>query len=85
MYVAPLLPPGMYQIEVTSQGFKKAVRSGVEIRVADRLDISIALEIGTADQQVNVTSELPAAQRRERFTRHGGGLQTCRESTALLR
>ncbi len=59
MYVAPLLPPGMYQIEVTSQGFKKAVRSGVEIRVADRLDISIALEIGTADQQVNVTSELP--------------------------
>ncbi len=59
LYVAPLLQPGSYQVEVTSQGFKKAVRNAVEVRVADRLDISFTLEVGASDQQVTVTAELP--------------------------
>src|SRR5882672_371453 len=49
LYLAPLLQPGLYQIEVTVQGFKKAARSGIEVRVADRLDINIVLEIGAPD------------------------------------
>ncbi len=57
-YLAPLLIPGAYRVEVTLSGFKKAVRD-VEVRVGDRLDISIALEIGTSDQQVTVTAETP--------------------------
>ena len=36
MYLAPLLSPGTYQIEVSAAGFKKAVRSDVQVRVADR-------------------------------------------------
>src|SRR5947207_10240085 len=59
IYRAPLLSPGKYQIEVTAPGFKKAVRSDVEVRVADRLAINIVLEIGASEQQVTVTSELP--------------------------
>ncbi|HTP31174.1 MAG TPA: carboxypeptidase-like regulatory domain-containing protein, partial [Candidatus Acidoferrales bacterium] len=59
IYRVPLLPPGLYQIEVTSRGFKKAVRNDVEVRVADRLDINIALEIGASEQQVTVVSEVP--------------------------
>jgi len=59
MYLAPLLSPGLYQIEVTSQGFKKAVRNNVEVRVGDRLDISIALEIGAADQSITVVEDVP--------------------------
>ena len=59
IYRAPLLSPGTYSIEVTSAGFKKALRSAVEVRVADRLDIDIKLEIGTSEQQVTVTSEIP--------------------------
>ena len=46
IYRAAALAPGMYQIEVVSTGFKKAVRPGIELRVADRLDVNIALEIG---------------------------------------
>src|SRR5262249_8273314 len=57
IYRVPLLPAGMYQIEVTSAGFKKAVRNDVEVRIADRLDINIALEIGASEQQVTVISE----------------------------
>jgi len=59
LYVAPLLPPGQYQLEVTSSGFKKAVRSGIEVRVADRIDVSIVLEVGATDQSVTVTAEAP--------------------------
>jgi len=59
LYLAPLLSPGQYQVEVSSAGFKKAVRSNIEVRVADRLDISVTLEVGAADQSVTVTAELP--------------------------
>ena len=58
IYRVALLQPGTYQVEVTAQGFKKAVRSAVTVRVADRLDLSIALELGAPDQTINVTSEL---------------------------
>jgi len=44
IYRAPALNPGAYTVEATSQGFKKSIRS-VEVRVADRLDISIVLEL----------------------------------------
>lgn len=59
LYRAPLLSPGIYEIEVSSPGFKKAVRSGVEVRVADRLDINITMEIGASEQQVTVSSDVP--------------------------
>lgn len=58
-YQAPLLNPGMYQVEASLQGFKKAIRDSVEVRVADRLEINLALEIGASEQTVTVTSEVP--------------------------
>ena len=58
-YVAPVLPPGLYQVEASSPGFKKSVRNAVELRVGDRLDISLTLDVGAQDQSVTVTSELP--------------------------
>ncbi|HEV8147287.1 MAG TPA: carboxypeptidase-like regulatory domain-containing protein, partial [Bryobacteraceae bacterium] len=59
LYRATFLSPGVYDIEVTAPGFKKALRGAVEVRVADRLDINIALEIGASEQSVNVTSDAP--------------------------
>ena len=59
MYLAPMLSPGSYTVEVTAQGFKKALRSNIEVRIADRLDISVMLEVGAADQSVTVTTEVP--------------------------
>ncbi len=59
LYRASFLPPGAYDIEVTAPGFKKAVRSGIRVQVADRLEINIAMEVGAAEQQVTVTSETP--------------------------
>jgi hypothetical protein len=58
IYLAPALSPGAYQVEASSAGFKKSIRA-VEVRVADRLDVSIALEIGAAEQSVTVSTETP--------------------------
>src|SRR5882757_11337915 len=38
-YQAPLLMPGVYHLEVSVTGFKKAVRDDVQVRVADRLEV----------------------------------------------
>jgi hypothetical protein len=58
-YSAPLLMPGTYQVEIAVTGFKKAVRDSIEVRVADRLEVNFALEIGSAELSVTVTGEVP--------------------------
>ncbi len=59
MYLAPMLSPGTYSVEVTAQGFMKSVRPGIEVRIADRLDISCQLELGSTEQSVTITAEAP--------------------------
>ena len=59
LYRATFLTPGFYNIEVTAPGFRKSVRNLVEVRVADRLDINIMLELGSSEQAVTVTTEAP--------------------------
>lgn len=59
LYRATFLIPGSYSVEATAAGFKRAVRSAVEVHVADRLDINITMEIGAAEQQITVSVENP--------------------------
>jgi hypothetical protein len=59
VYQATFLLPGPYQVEASAQGFKKVVRGGIQVRVADRLDVNIELPIGSAGQAVTVTAETP--------------------------
>ena len=59
IYRAGFLNPGIYEVEVSAPGFKKAVRNAIEVRVADRLEINIPMEIGASEQQVTVTSDVP--------------------------
>jgi hypothetical protein len=58
-YQALFLPPGQYRLEAVAQGFKKAVRDNVEVRVADRLEINLSLEVGASEQSVTITAEAP--------------------------
>src|SRR5262245_30772483 len=41
-----LLNPGSYSIAVEAPGFKRAVRSGLDLSVAGRLDMTFQLEVG---------------------------------------
>ncbi len=58
-YNAPLLAVGTYRIEVEHSGFKKFVREGIEVRVADRLQVDVRLEVGPLTESVTVTEGAP--------------------------
>ncbi len=58
-YEAPLLLPGSYAVSVESNGFKKAVRTGLTLALAERLQIDFQLEVGGTTESVTVTSEAP--------------------------
>jgi Carboxypeptidase regulatory-like domain/TonB dependent receptor len=57
-FQAPYLLPGTYQVSAELSGFKKAARE-VELRIADRLEVSLSLETGTAVETVNVVADTP--------------------------
>jgi hypothetical protein len=58
-YQATYLLSGLYRIEVQVSGFKKFVRDDVEVRINDRIEINISLQIGELTQTVSVTGETP--------------------------
>jgi hypothetical protein len=53
------LPAGRYTVSAELQGFKKVVRSGVEVRVGDKLTLDLTLEPGSLTESVEVTSSTP--------------------------
>lgn len=58
-YQINYLQPGPYKITVEANGFKKAARDSVDVRVGDRLALDFALEVGAVSDTVNITSEAP--------------------------
>ncbi|MDX1978629.1 MAG: carboxypeptidase regulatory-like domain-containing protein, partial [Bryobacteraceae bacterium] len=52
------LPVGAYSIRVEKDGFKPAVRSGVTLPAASTIRVDFKLEIGTAQQTVEVTADV---------------------------
>lgn len=59
VYVFGSLPVGPYSISVEKAGFKKLTRTNVEIRVAQRQELGLGLEVGDVQQTVEVTAEAP--------------------------
>jgi hypothetical protein len=55
----PYLIPGAYKVTVELSGFKKWVRETVDVRVADRLELEVALEVGGTVEEVTVSAETP--------------------------
>ncbi len=53
------LIPGEYAITVQAQGFRTAERSGIALRIGDRLGLDITLEVGSAAERVTVSAEVP--------------------------
>ncbi len=61
-YVIPLLQPGSYQVELVKSGFKKAVKTGLSVNVTETAKLDIELELGTVQEQVNITAEAQLLQ-----------------------
>src|SRR5580704_4114896 len=58
-YEANLLLAGNYRVSAQMAGFKKSIRSGIELSVGTRAEIDITLEIGETAENVSVTAEAP--------------------------
>jgi hypothetical protein len=59
LYVFPSLNTGVYTVTVEKPGFKKVNRTNIEIRVAQRLDLDLRLDVGDVQQTVEVSAEAP--------------------------
>ena len=58
-YSIPQLPVGPYLLSVEQPGFKKTERTGVELRVEDKLRIDVVLAIGQLTETVAVEATNP--------------------------
>ena len=56
------LPPGSYALHIAKPGFASMVRTGIELRVADRVALSLTLQIGDLSQAVEVRAAAPLLQ-----------------------
>ena len=58
------LPLGPYKLEVTKEGFTKAVESGIDLQVNADLAVPIALKVGAVTEQVNVEANAALVETR---------------------
>ncbi len=58
-YTLPQLPPGVYQITIELPGFKRYVRQGITVLVAQTLRIDVPLEVGAAGEEITVSADAP--------------------------
>ncbi len=56
VYTLPYLDPGAYAVEIAAQGFSTVKRT-IVVRVADRLNLSVGLEVGQVIQEITVVGE----------------------------
>ena len=55
-YAVPLLPPGMYRISVTANGFKKTDVESIRVAITETFPLDLNLEVGTMSEQVLVST-----------------------------
>ena len=55
----PSLPVGPYEVTAEKMGFRREVRRGVELVVAQQAVVNLSLQVGSLEQQVTVTEEAP--------------------------
>jgi hypothetical protein len=59
LYHLLYLVQGTYTLTATSTGFKTLVRQGIEIRINDRMELNLSMELGAAAERVQVIGETP--------------------------
>ena len=56
-FLAPLLRPGRYKIEVTKSGFKTLVRSGINVVVTETAQVNLQIEVGLVTETIEVSAQ----------------------------
>ena len=61
-YAVPGLPPGRYELTVSSSGFGKYTRTGVELTVGQTATLNLTLKVAGVKEEVVVSTEAPAVE-----------------------
>ncbi|HEV3039253.1 MAG TPA: TonB-dependent receptor [Candidatus Angelobacter sp.] len=56
------LPPGQYEVTVEEHGFKKSVRTGIDVQVNSDVRVNVILQPGAADQTIEVVAQATVLQ-----------------------
>ncbi len=58
-YMSVALPVGEYRLECELPGFKKALRSGINLQVQDTAVVDFVLAVGEVSERIEVTADAP--------------------------
>ncbi|MBI4893768.1 MAG: TonB-dependent receptor, partial [Acidobacteria bacterium] len=58
-FVLPYLLAGQYTISCEMTGFKKFLRSGIQVRIQDSVEVNIELQLGQTSETIEVTGTTP--------------------------
>lgn len=61
-FTLPLLPPGTYNVAISSQGFQAYTRTGVAVTVQTVARVDASLSVGAVTENVTVTAQTGALQ-----------------------
>jgi hypothetical protein len=61
-FLAPVLPIGKYKVTVSMTGFNTYVQEGIQLNVADRVQLSITLKPGAVTQEVTIVGQTPLVE-----------------------
>ncbi len=61
-WTVTLLPVGSYSVTYEKEGFKKSISQDTQVEASVTRSLDVALEVGTADVTVDVTSDQPLVQ-----------------------
>ena len=56
------LPPGLYQVVVDHEGFKKVTRTDIDVIVNSDVRVDLTLQPGSASETITVSAEVPILQ-----------------------
>jgi hypothetical protein len=59
LYVAPLLPPGNYELSAELTGFQTARATGIRVTVGSSIPVNLTMQVSGATESVIVTAKTP--------------------------
>jgi Carboxypeptidase regulatory-like domain/TonB dependent receptor len=62
VFVAPLLPPGTYEVVVNKSGFSQAKAEGIAVRVTETTRVTITLKPGSVSEKVEISAQVTSVE-----------------------
>ena len=67
-FFAPFLTPGVYEVKVELQGFRPVDRTNINVRLGQRVDLTMTMEVGGINETVTVTAAAPIVDKKSTTT-----------------